>query len=243
MLDEQLVMGVSCRLFHKGAMMSKVAMMAGVLLGAGAVSAAPITIIDGTGNVVAPYSGGTNFVTYGQTVGGEGAAQVNFTGRNNEQLMTAAVPRPLLDTNRYVTAELYVATTEDTDGTTVVQQGINRMKIILRNPDDGTQDTLWIGDDPGDGADVGMGWYPVQAGAWQTFAWDLTQESWWTESYSSWEVYRIALNESAAIPNPNDSGLSNQFAIRNWQLTDVPEPGSLSLIGMGLGAMLLRRRR
>jgi hypothetical protein len=47
----------------------------------------------------------------------------------------------------------------------------------------------------------------------------------------------------ATDPFGDPTAFQRQFAIDNLALADVPEPGSLALIGLGLGALLSRRRK
>ncbi|WP_075794433.1 NF038120 family PEP-CTERM protein [Massilia putida] len=47
----------------------------------------------------------------------------------------------------------------------------------------------------------------------------------------------------ATDPSVDPTAYQRQFAIDNLALAEVPEPGSLALIGLGLGALLSRRRK
>jgi hypothetical protein len=47
----------------------------------------------------------------------------------------------------------------------------------------------------------------------------------------------------ATDPSTDPTAYQRQFAIDNLALAEVPEPGSLALIGLGLGALLSRRRK
>jgi len=48
---------------------------------------------------------------------------------------------------------------------------------------------------------------------------------------------------TVAADNSDPSIYQAQFAIDNLALAEVPEPGSLALIGLGMGALLARRRK
>jgi hypothetical protein len=57
---------------------------------------------------------------------------------------------------------------------------------------------------------------------------------------------RACLFDGNACVNPGDDSLlinQAQFAIDNINLAEVPEPGSMALIGLGMGALALRRRK
>lgn len=57
---------------------------------------------------------------------------------------------------------------------------------------------------------------------------------------------RACINDGNSCINPDDnSSFINQaqFGIDNIDLAEVPEPGSMALIGLGMGALALRRRK
>lgn len=57
---------------------------------------------------------------------------------------------------------------------------------------------------------------------------------------------RACVNDGTSCINPgDDSSYINQaqFGIDNINLAEVPEPGSMALIGLGMGALALRRRK
>lgn len=57
---------------------------------------------------------------------------------------------------------------------------------------------------------------------------------------------RACVNDGNSCINPDDnSSFINQaqFGIDNINLAEVPEPGSMALVGLGMGALALRRRK
>ena len=192
----------------------------------------PILIINGSGNAESPFTNNSEgtLVTSGATVGGLGAAQVDFTARNQNVTYQSSGVRPLLDDNSVISAEIYVTQTEVTVAEASAAQGENRIRIIFRNPDGGAQQQQWV-------QGPGLGWFP-DAETWTTFSYDLTQEAWWANDYSDWEVFRVILFEN------DDDPFINSFAIRNLQLTvPVPEPASMALVMLGGLLMVAKRRK
>lgn len=58
--------------------------------------------------------------------------------------------------------------------------------------------------------------------------------------------FRACLFDGNACVNPGEDSLlinQAQFGIDNIDLSEVPEPGSIALIGLGMGALALRRRK
>ena len=58
--------------------------------------------------------------------------------------------------------------------------------------------------------------------------------------------FRACLFDGSSCVNPEDGDMfinQAQFAIDNIDLAEVPEPGSIALIGLGMGALALRRRK
>lgn len=208
------------------------AMTATIGLAAGAAHAAPITIIDGDGNLAAPYSpkfpDTTGDIVTGQTIDGLGAAQITFDLRNEKIMLEASAPRPILEDNTLLTGEVYV-TSLNVDDTA---QGWDRLRITLHQSGE-SQVTLQAGI-----SGVGMNWLPTQANTWQSFSFDLTQMDGWTADLSTREVYRIQIMED------DDPDHQNSFALRNVIFTaPIPEPASAGLLAAGLGLMLVRRRQ
>lgn len=213
---------------ESGLRFAVVAWTLALALATSSAMAAPIIIINGDGNPETPFVSNDegDGITSGQIVDGLGAAQVDFVTQNQSVTFQSSNPRPLLDDNSILSAEIFVTMTEVTIGNETAAQGEDRIRLVFRNPDDGTQETQWA---------AGLGWFPA-ANTWTKFSYDLTQESWWTNDYSDWEVFRVILFEN------NDDPYQNSFAIRNLQL-EVPEPASLALMGLGSLMIITRRRR
>jgi hypothetical protein len=107
----------------------------------------------------------------------------------------------------------------------------------------------WIGarqPNPQPSDEPGGGWAWVTGEAWGYTNWSSTLDNWETEDYgqyfglwsegrgAKWNDYDGAFG---------DAGESPQSYVVEWDEANIPEPSSLALALVGLGPLVLRRRR